>query len=217
MSYAFISACASSSALPTPVNISLARPDVTQAYSSEHLEIQPLDILNISVFNVDELSDSYQVDFEGYLKIPLIEKVSTTSLNSFEMARKLESLLGKQYLQDPDVTVTLTSSETENVTVDGSVNNPGIYPLKGNLSLLQAVALAGGPDEYAATDKVIIIRRMNQKRMIAGYSLTDIRKGTAEDPKIYGNDVVVMDGSTAKRNYREFLRSIPLFGLFLAL
>ncbi len=210
-------ACASTSKTPPKFEETLAIPDTTQVLSSTDLTIRPLDMVKVTVFGVDELSDEYQVDYEGRLKMPLIGEVSAKGLNAYEMAEKLESMLGERYLQDPEVMVVVKSANNERITVDGSVKKPGLYPLRGNTTLLQAVALAGGPDELAATDRVIILRNIKGKRMAAGYSLAEIRKGASEDPKIYGNDIVVVDGSSAKRSYRELLRSMPLLGLFLAL
>ena len=101
------------------------------------------------------------------------------------------------------------------VTIDGSVAKPGMYPVLGQLTLLQAIALSGGPTDNADPRRVIIFRQIEGKRNAAGFDLTAIREGKAEDPVVYGNDIVVVDGSEARRSYGEFLRSVPLLALFL--
>ena len=83
------------------------------------------------------------------------------------------------------------------------------------LTLLQAIALSGGPTDNADPRRVIIFRQIEGKRNAAGFDLRAIREGKAEDPVVYGNDIVVVDGSEARRRYGEFLRSVPLLALFL--
>ena len=100
--------------------------------------------------------------------------------------------------------------------MEGSVNKPGLYPIPGELSLLQAIAMSGGPSEAANPRKVAIFREIEGERKVAVFDLVDIRNGEMEDPSVYGNDIVVMDGNQTRQTYRELLRSVPLIALFLA-
>ena len=90
-----------------------------------------------------------------------------------------------------------------------------MYPVDGQLTLLQAVALSGGPTDGANRRRVIVFRQIEGKRHAAASDLREIRSGDAEDPRIYANDIVVMDGSEARRTYGDFLRAIPLLTLFV--
>ena len=217
-------ACASSGGpLPDSVNVptsdksKLPMPDVAQIIASSDLRVGPLDILAISVFGVPELKGDYQVDYEGQLKIPLIGQLPVTGYTATELSVLLENKLSKDYLQNPDVTVLMKKPQDRLITIDGSVEKPGQYPVQGKMTLLQAVAMSGGTDEYAELKRVIVIREVGGERKVAGFNLKDIRRGMAEDPTVYPNDIIVVDGSEVKRNYQEFLRSVPLLGLFLAL
>jgi polysaccharide export outer membrane protein len=193
----------------------LSVPDTTSPVQSGDLRIGPMDLLEISVFGAPDLDDAYQVDFEGSLKMPLIGTFKAAGYTATELATYLEGRLSERFLQDPDVTVRITESQDRLVTVDGSVAKPGMYPVRGQLTLLQAIALSGGPTDNADTGRVIIFRQIEGKRNAAGFDLKAIREGKADDPIVYGNDIVVVDGSEARRRYGDFLRSVPLLALFL--
>ena len=79
-----------------------------------------------------------------------------------------------------------------------------------------AIAQAGGPTSGANTRKVAVFRQVNGERFAAAFNLDAIRSGDADDPEIYGNDIIVVDGSEASETYGEVLRSIPLIALFMA-
>lgn len=211
----FTSACASyETASP---NADLAVPDSTSAITIGDLRIRPWDQVRVNVFGVDDFNGTYRVDPEGKIRLPLLGPVLVRGYTPFELERRLEALLGESYLQDPMVTVSVESTKSAQFTVDGSISKPGIYPIQGRMTLLQAVAVAGGPARGANRKKVVIFRVIEGEKMAAAFNLEKIRAGDAEDPEVFGNDVIVVDGSEASAAYGEILRSLPLIGLFLAL
>lgn len=193
----------------------LAVPDTTSPVQSGDVRISAMDLLDISVFGAPNLNGAYQVDFEGGLKMPLIGTFKVVGYTASELATYLEGRLGERYLQDPDVTVRISKTQDRLLTLDGSVAKPGLYPVQGQLTLMQAIALSGGTTESANTNRVIIFRQIEGKRNAAGFDLGAIRKGEADDPLVYGNDIIVVDGSDARRRYGDLLRSLPLLSLFL--
>ncbi|RIJ29202.1 polysaccharide biosynthesis/export family protein [Henriciella algicola] len=209
------SACSSGSSANANMAQSLPVPDTTTIVQTGDVRIGPFDMLQIRVFGVDELDGDYQVDHLGRMKMPLIGEVEAKGLTAFELASNLERRLEDNYLQDADVSVTIEEKLREQVTVEGSVNNPGIFPVKGEIGLLQAVALAGGTSDLANPRKVVIFRQVEGQRVVAGYDLTAIRRGEADDPRVFGNDIIVVDGSEARRTYGDFLRAVPLLGLLI--
>lgn len=191
-------------------------PDSTVSISPADLRIGPMDRIQVEVFGVPDLDGVYQVDFAGDVKMPLIGTIATNGKTAGELAFDLQERYAESYLQDPDVNVTILESIGRRVTVDGSVNRPGIYDIQGNMTLLQAVTLAGGPGDGANPRKVVIFRQISGERHAAAFNLLDIRNGVKEDPRVYGNDVIVMDGSEARESYQELLRALPVLGFFLA-
>lgn len=196
-------------------NQSLAIPDSTTSITAGDLRIGPMDMLEISVFGVDDLDGTFQVDFTGNIKLPLIGEVRAVGLNASELAAVLEDRYGASYLQNPDINVTIEESVGRQVTVEGAVNSPGLFPVRGRLSLLQAVALAGGTSSDSNPKNVILFRDIEGERHAASFNLVAIRRGEADDPTIYGNDIVVVDGSDLRENYRDLIRSAPLLALLV--
>jgi len=84
----------------------------------------------------------------------------------------------------------------------------------GPISLMQAVALAGGASEDANTRRVAVFRQIGGRRQAAAFDLTSIRRGEMEDPRIYAGDIVIVDGSSVKAATKQFMNSMPLLSIF---
>jgi polysaccharide export outer membrane protein len=177
-------------------------------------KIAPLDMLKVSVFQVADLSGDFEVDLTGHIGMPLIGSVRAVGLTTDELDTKLTKMLSEKYLRSPDVSVGVKSSSTRVVTVDGSVNSPGVFPVNGKITLLQVVAMAKGTDPNANPRRVAIFRQIEGQRMAAAFDLTSIRRGNAEDPRVYSGDIVVVDGSKVRAIQREVLTALPILGVF---
>lgn len=211
-----LSGCTGSRGGPVPYGrTDFAAPDaaVTNLVEAEH-KLQPGDVVTISVFQVSDLSGDREIDGLGRIQMPLIGMVEAQGLTSSELSTRLATRLNESYLRDPRVQVVIKSVRQQTVTVDGSVTNPGIYPIPGRISLLQAVALARGPSQDANVKRVVVFRRIEGQRQAAAFDLSTIRNGTDPDPEIYGDDVVVVDGARARQTFRDILQAVPLFAIF---
>ena len=91
---------------------------------------------------------------------------------------------------------------------------PGIYPITGRTTLLQAIAIGGGMQRIASESSVVVFRVVDGQRMAAVFDVTQIRSGQAPDPEIYGDDIVVVDKSKVKSVYRAIIESLPIFNVF---
>jgi polysaccharide export outer membrane protein len=100
------------------------------------------------------------------------------------------------------------------VTLEGALKKPGIYPLTGKTTLLQAIAMAQGLADLADLKGVVIFRNVKGKRMGAVFDLAKVRAGLAPDPQIYGDDVIVVEKSGSKSAYRDFIQSVPVLNYF---
>jgi polysaccharide biosynthesis/export protein len=192
-------------------------PDSTMLVQSGDLRISPLDMLDIKVFGSGEISGPYQVDPSGEIKFPLIGAIGAKGYTTFELAAMLESRLREKYLQDPLVTVRITEVNGQQFTIEGAVGKPGMYPVRGPLTLLQALAQAGGPTPNANLDGILIFRRIEGERKAARFDLRMVRSGEVPDPLLYGNDLVIVYGREGDDSYDVFLRSIPVIGMFTSL
>ncbi|HYG25859.1 MAG TPA: polysaccharide biosynthesis/export family protein [Caulobacteraceae bacterium] len=182
--------------------------------SGAEYRIGPLDQLDISVFQAPELARSVQVDAAGQITMPLIGSIPAAGKTLRELQASIASALSAKYLQSPEVTVVVKEYASQRVTLDGAVTAPGVYPIRGRTTLLQAVAMSKGPTRLANDSEVVVFRTVNGQRMAARFDLSAIRKGEADDPEIYGNDIVVVGSSGARSVLREVLGLLPVFSVF---
>lgn len=211
-----LAACAGTRGGPVPYNVeNFGVPDApSRLVLSENYRIAPLDTLKIDVFQVDDLSGEYSVDLVGNIAMPLIGNVRAVDLTTPELQKLLATRLGEKYLQNPDVSVGVKSSTRNNITIDGSVRQPGMFPITGPVTLIQAIAMARGTDDNANPRRVAIFRQIQGQRMAAAFDLTSIRRGENEDPQVYAGDIIVVDGSRVRAIQREILTALPVLSVF---
>lgn len=210
-----LTSCADTRGGTIPYNTTLPAPDgPSVATLPADYKIAPMDTLTVNVFQVKDLSGDYPVDLLGNISIPLIGDVMAAGRTPKELSQLLAQKLGAKYLENPDVSVAIKSSAGRNVTVDGAVNRAGAYPVLGQMTLIQAVALAGGTTEDANTHRIAVFRTIGGQRQAAAFDLTSIRHGQMPDPAIYAGDIVVVDGSSIKATEKQIFQSFPFLSIF---
>lgn len=177
-------------------------------------KIAPLDTVTVKVFKMPDLSGDYEVDLTGHISMPLVGEIPAVEVTTAELDRRLTEKLGEKYLENPDVSVGVKASTRRSVTVDGAVKETGSYPVSGPMSLIQAIALAGGPSEDANARRVAVFRTIGGKRQAAAFDLVSIRRGEAQDPAVYPGDIVVVDGSSVKAAQKRVLQNLPILSIF---
>jgi polysaccharide export outer membrane protein len=197
----------------------LPPPDTTTASGAYEgatdYRIGAQDLLGISVFGVQDLDKEVRVNSNGQISLPLIGTVVAGGKTVPELEAELAKRYADGYLQNPQVTVFIKEYTSQRITLEGAVNKPGIYPITGKTSLLQAIALAGGiDDKYADLGGIVLMRQVNGKRMAAVFDLRQVRRGIVEDPQVYGDDIVVVEQSGSKSAYRRFIETAPAIGVF---
>jgi polysaccharide export outer membrane protein len=199
----------------------LGAPDttgVTGAYEGvSEYRLGPQDLVEVNVFQVSDLNRTVRVNSSGQLSLPLIGVIKAGGLTVRELEEAIANKLKADYLQDPQVSVFVKEYTSQRVTLEGAVKKPGIYPLSGRTTLLQAIATGGGLDTLANLEGVVIFRMVDGKKMAAVFDMKAIRSGQADDPQVFGDDVIVVDQSGSKTALRRFIESIPAFTLFFLL
>jgi polysaccharide export outer membrane protein len=193
----------STEGFPTPTRSDLL------AASRPYL-IGPFDKLKIDVFGIDDLDREVQIDASGRLSFPLIGVIEASGLTPGELSNEIEQKLKGRFVRNPQVTVNLEETVSQVITVDGQVTRPGLYPVVGRMTLVRAVATAGGTSEFAKLSDVIIFRTVNGEQLAGLYNLKEIRRGNYSDPEVFANDVVVVGDSQARRIFRDVLQASPL-------
>jgi polysaccharide biosynthesis/export protein len=182
--------------------------------SAEDYRIAPLDVLDIAVFGVQDLNRSVQVSSSGQISLPLINTVRAGGKTPNQLEKDIANKLSATYLQSPQVSVYVKEYNSQKITVDGAVNKPGIYPIAGRMSLLQAVALAEGLNTVADSSGILIFRTVDNKRLAARFDLKQVRSGKIPDPFLKAGDIVMVDESAARTTLRDVKDALPLSGLF---
>lgn len=195
-----------------PVNLPMSM--IPTAQQAEY-QIGVGDKLSVRVFQVPDLSfDELTVDTSGNLQMPLIGAVRASGRTSGELSADIAERLSAQYLRNPQVTVTVSEAASQKITVDGAVTKPGVYEMRGTTSLLQAVAMAEGPSRVADLTKVAVFRTIDGQRSVALFDLAAIRQGRAEDPRVLGDDIIVVDTSQMSANMRDLVNALPALSIF---
>lgn len=180
--------------------------------------IGPLDVLSLRVFQEPDFDvEKLQVGEDGTVFVPLLGQINAAGMTTRQFGAELARLLDEKYLVNPQVAVELEESYSYRVTVEGEVEEPGIFPVRGQMSLLQSVALAGGASQDASLSNVYVMRDIDGQRMIARFDLGDVRTGRMADPGLRPGDTVVVGLASARRLWRELLTVLPsLAGIFIA-
>ncbi len=180
--------------------------------NSKAYRIGPRDVLEVTVFKVQDLSKVVQVSEAGTINYPLVGEVEAGGKTAREIEQNLTKLLGTKYLQNPQISVFVKEYNSQRITVEGAVKKPGMYPIVGGMSLLQAIATAGG-FESNAEETVLLIRQNNGKSSAGRFDVSQMSKGRAEDVPLEAGDVIIAPTSDIKQGMEVFFRLAPLASL----
>jgi len=179
--------------------------------------VGPLDVLDVTVFQVPDLSKTVTVSAGGQIALPLIGNVNAAGKTADTLQAEITARLKETYLQAPQVSVAVQQYNSQRITVEGAVKSPGVFPATGPMTLLQAIALAQGLDRVADPHGIIVFRNLEGERHAATFDLAAIRAGRADDPAVFGGDIIVVDESGSRTAMRAVRESIGIFGLFTPL
>ena len=216
--FMFVAACSTSATSRIPeASEPMAAPDVASLDLPADADITPLDILEIKVYNVAQLDGAYQVEPNGELKMPLIGAVKADGLSVFELADQIEAKLQENFLQNPLVTIKILEAAGGTFSTEGAVRTPGVHPVRGKLTLMEAMSLSGGLVPDADPKAIVIFRNIDGQRKAARFDMNKIRAGESADPLVYDGDIILVDSRQPNPAYQEILRTIPIIGLFVGI
>lgn len=185
--------------------------------TAREYRLGPTDKLSVQVFGVQELDRTVQVDASGAVTLPLIGEISAVGETTTGLARKIAASYAERYLQNPQVSVSLTEAVSQQVLVDGAVTNPGQYQVSGSSTLMAAIANARGVTDTAKLDQILLFRTTNGERMVARFNLADIRGGRAVDPPVFADDAIIVGSGVGRLGLRDLLLLTPVIGTFALL
>lgn len=174
------------------------------------------DMLDISVHEVAALSKTVVVSGAGTINFPLIGEIVVAGRTARQVEGQLIKGLGAKYLRNPQVSVMVREYRSQRITVEGAINKPGIFPLRGRITLLQAIAMAQGLNQFA-NETVVVFRLVNGHRHAARFNIPAVRDGSIRDPHLRGGDLIVAHTSATHKMFNNLLKALPIAGAFALL
>jgi polysaccharide export outer membrane protein len=150
------------------------------------------DKLRIEVYKDTQLSQSLQVRPDGKITLPLVGDVAAAGHTSVELRDAISAAL-KEYIGNPVVTVIVTETSPQVVYVTGEVNKPGALTLTGQMSILQALAMAGGFTDFADKKNILIKRKSARGMETLKFNYKDALDDDRKEPlQLRAGDTVVV-------------------------
>jgi polysaccharide export outer membrane protein len=155
--------------------------------------IGPGDVLDISVWKDEALSKLVTVLPDGRIAFPLIGEVTAGGKTLAQLSKELRTKLSR-YVPDLDLSVIVHQVNSMMVYVIGRVNNPGRFLINSSVSVLQALAMAGGLNPFAKRSKIKILRNQGGQTKIFDFDYDDVSKGETLEQNIVlkRGDVIVV-------------------------
>lgn len=164
------------------------------------------DLLEFDVFGVPDMKRTVRVNSSGVVSLPLIGAVPLAGLTAQQAEAVLAQRYGDKYLQNPHVSIFIKEFTTQRVTIEGAVLKPGIYPVTGQITLLRALALAGGYAQYADQETIMLYRMgADGKQQTQSFNLEQVRAGEVPDPLVQSDDVIVVKRDPRRTGLRDSL------------
>lgn len=183
----------SSTPAPTtqPVDVAKAQPSSPDTPPQRVSPVKPdsyvigaEDILSINVWKEQEVSRQVPVRPDGMISLPLLGDVKAAGLTPLQLQDQLTTEL-KKYISDPQVTVIVTQVNSLSFNVVGEVLKPGYYPLTRRMTVLDAIALAGGFRDFAKVKKIYVLRtEADGKQVRLPFNYKNVVKGKNSNQNI---------------------------------
>ena len=162
--------------------------------SASDYRLSPGDKLRVEVYKDAQLSQSLQVRPDGKVTMPLLGDIMATDLTPIQLRDRIATQL-KEYVTNPVVTVIVVEATPAAVFVMGEVGQPGSIPMRGSMTVLQALAMAGGFKDFANTKDIRILRKASAKSMVVEtirFNYNDAIKGSTAPVFLLPGDMIVV-------------------------
>lgn len=149
----------------------------------------PGDVFELRVFGEDDLSGAYRISDDGTIDFPLIGKTSVEGETASTLSTLLSTKLAK-YLRQPNVSVFVKEYNSKKVFVIGQVKAPGTFPFEKGMSIIQAIAMAGGFERLADQNSCSVTRVVDGKETRTQVAVKDIGEGKFANFQLQPGDIV---------------------------
>lgn len=159
--------------------------------ATEEYRLGAGDKLRIEVYKDPQLSQSVQIRPDGKITLPLVGDMAATGLTPIELRDQLVTAL-KEYITNPTVTVIVVEATSAHAYVMGEVTHPGEVALHGPVTIVQAIAMAGGFKEFANTKEVKVLRPNGFGVQTLHFNYKDMLNGDAKPMLLRSGDTVIV-------------------------
>lgn len=153
------------------------------------------DLLEVRVYQETDLSGAFRVSPEGLIDYPLCGKVSVLSMTSSKAADAITGCLKNGFLKNPQVTVLVREYTSKKVFVLGEISKPGTFPYEENMSIIQAVTLAGGFTKLASKNGTSVTRLVSGQETRVRVPVADIEQGREKNFALQPGDIIFVPES----------------------
>lgn len=155
--------------------------------------IGPDDVLSIVFWRDKDMSADVVVRPDGKISLPLLNDVQAGGLTPEQLRAELEQTASK-FVAEPNATVVVKAIESRKVYITGNVLKPGTYPLSGEMTVLQLIAVAGGLQEYADSKKIVVMRKEEGRDRHFDFNYKDVirQKNPEQNISLRPGDTVVV-------------------------
>jgi polysaccharide export outer membrane protein len=168
-----------------------ARPAPVNGGEASDYRLVVGDKLRIEVYKDEQLSQSLQVRPDGKITLPLIGDIVAAGQTPAALRETIAASL-KEYVTNPVVTVIVVETEPQTVSVMGEVNSPGAHPIKGQLTVIEALAMAGGFKDFAKTKDIVIRRATPAGVQTIKFNYKDAIKAEGKPMYLRPGDIVIV-------------------------
>jgi polysaccharide export outer membrane protein len=165
-------------------------PPIIPMDSPADTALGPGDVFVVEVFGEKELSGKYRVAANGTIDYPLLKNVKVGGMTPTEVAAMLRKRLAQGYLKDPSVSVFVETYNSKKISVLGQVSKPGTFNYMNNMSIIEAITLAGGFTPIASKNDVTVTRTENGKTRRFLVPVDDVGEGRAANYLLRPGDIV---------------------------
>lgn len=197
-----------------------AMPLGTLASLGADYRIGPNDLMDVEVFGVPDLKRTVRVNSSGQVSLALVGNVEVAGLSAQRAEILIAQKYAEKYLQNPQVSLFIREFTSQRITIEGAVAKPGIYPVTGQVTLLRALALAGGGAPFSDLSDIMVFRvGQDGVKTTSTHNLDKIRAGATPDPLVLADDVIVVKRDPVRAAlrdslFRDVLDSINPFSIF---
>jgi protein involved in polysaccharide export with SLBB domain len=163
--------------------------------STRPATLGPNDVFEVRIYQEPDLSGTYRVGSDGAIAFPLLGPLTVSGLTPSEVAALVTRRLRDGYIKNPQVTLTVKEYNSKKILVLGAVARPGEYPFVEDMSIVSAIAQAGGFTRVAAPNQTNVTRVVEQKEVRLTVPVDDIGKGREKNFQLAPGDIVTVPES----------------------